>query len=72
MISTFSYSCQFVVKSTGDYSVHLSDPDLLVDWDKIEEIHISSHEAMVCPICLYPPQASKMTKCGRKLMILVL
>lgn len=57
-------NCQFVVKSTGDYSVHLSDPDLLVEWDKIEEIHISSHESIVCPICLYPPQASKMTKCG--------
>lgn len=42
----------------------MADPDLLVDWDKIEEIHIGSHESITCPICLYPPQAGKMTKCG--------
>ena len=31
-----SCSCQFVVADRGDYSIHTSDPDLLVDWDSIE------------------------------------
>ena len=33
-----SFSCQFVVKGTGDYSVHLHDPDTLVEWDCIEQV----------------------------------
>ena len=57
-------SCQFVVKDSGDYSVHLADPDLLVEWDKIEEIHLDTQDSHTCPICLYPPQAGRMTKCG--------
>lgn len=56
-------NCRFVVQNTGDYSVHMVDPDLMVDWNKIEEIHIDSND-QTCPICLYPPQAGKMTKCG--------
>lgn len=31
-------SCQFVVKYSGDYSVQLADPDLLVEWDMIEQV----------------------------------
>jgi len=57
-------NCQFVIKNTGDYTVHLVDPDRLVEWSMIEEIHIDSNEIISCPICLYPPQAGKMTKCG--------
>ncbi len=53
-----------MVKNNGDYAVHMSDPDLLISWPKIEEIHIDSHDPIACPICLYPPQAAKMTKCG--------
>lgn len=53
-----------MVKNNGDYSVHMADPDLLVDWSKIEEIHIDTHELMSCPICLHEPTAGKMTKCG--------
>ena len=52
------------MKNNGDYTVHMSDPDLLITWPKIEEIHIDSHDPIVCPICLYPPNAAKMTKCG--------
>ena len=47
-----------------DYSVHMHDPDLLVEWDKIEEIHLDSADTIACPICLHPPSAGKMTKCG--------
>lgn len=42
----------------------MCDPDRLVDWDKIEEVHIETHSTIACPICLYEPTAGKMTKCG--------
>ncbi|CAG7837727.1 unnamed protein product [Allacma fusca] len=58
-------NCQFLVKSTGDYSVHQYNPDVLVDWEMIEQIYIRvSGEFPNCPICLSPPVAAKMTKCG--------
>ena len=53
-----------MVKSDEDYSSYLINPDLLVDWSKIEEIHIDSNELISCPICLYYPTVGKMTKCG--------
>lgn len=31
-------SCQFVVKEDGDYSVHITQSDLLVDWNNIEQV----------------------------------
>ena len=34
----FHFSCQFVVKADGDYTVYLADPDLLVPWESIEQI----------------------------------
>ena len=62
--SLFS-SCQFVVKSGVDYSVHLSDPDILVDWDLVEQVGLKSSSAVPsCPICLYPPTAAKIARCG--------
>ena len=32
------FSCQFVVKESADYSVNAVDPDVLVDWDLIEQV----------------------------------
>ncbi|XP_072002237.1 E3 ubiquitin-protein ligase RNF10 isoform X2 [Engystomops pustulosus] len=57
-------NCQFVVSEDHDYSVHFSDPDTLVSWDLVEQVRISSHEVPSCPICLYPPVAAKITRCG--------
>jgi len=57
-------NCQFIVKDTGDYSLHTADPDTLVDWDYIEYVRIFMHEVPCCPICLYPPRAAKLTRCG--------
>lgn len=57
-------NCQFVVREGGDYTFNLGDPDLLVDWDLVELIVIGSVEKVVCPICLYPPVAGKITRCG--------
>lgn len=32
------FSCQFVVRASGDYTLNLADPDLLVDWEQVELI----------------------------------
>ncbi|XP_054853014.1 RING finger protein 10 [Eublepharis macularius] len=57
-------NCQFVVCDDQDYSVHFTDPDTLVNWDFVEQVRICSHEVPSCPICLYPPTAAKITRCG--------
>ncbi|XP_070572655.1 E3 ubiquitin-protein ligase RNF10-like [Ptychodera flava] len=57
-------NCQFVVNGSGDYTVHAADPDILVDWELIEQVRIFSHDVPSCPICLYPPTAAKITRCG--------
>uniref|UniRef100_A0A182J6B4 E3 ubiquitin-protein ligase RNF10 n=1 Tax=Anopheles atroparvus TaxID=41427 RepID=A0A182J6B4_ANOAO len=57
-------NCQFVVRANEDYGALLAAPDQLVEWGKIEQIHVLSSEEPRCPICLYPPVAAKMTKCG--------
>jgi hypothetical protein len=57
-------NCQFVVKSGVDYRAHKSSPDILVDWDNIEQVIVSTCEENICPICLYPPKASKICRCG--------
>lgn len=58
-------NCQFVVKSSGDYSVHLADPDTLVNWDLVEQVVLKTTASVPsCPICLYPPKAAKVTRCG--------
>ncbi|XP_020283042.1 RING finger protein 10 [Pseudomyrmex gracilis] len=58
-------SCQFVVMRNGDYSSHLRNPDLLVDWKLVEQVKFYNSESLsICPICLEAPYASKMTRCG--------
>ncbi|EFN85979.1 RING finger protein 10 [Harpegnathos saltator] len=57
-------SCQFVVIAGGDYSLYWTNPDVLVDWKSVEQIKVRSSENLSCPICLCPPIAGKMTRCG--------
>lgn len=57
-------NCQFVVRFDGDYGCYLGDPDLLVDWNLVELIRVESCDVVTCPICLYPPVAGKITRCG--------
>ncbi|XP_040145326.1 E3 ubiquitin-protein ligase RNF10 isoform X4 [Ictidomys tridecemlineatus] len=57
-------NCQFVVSEDQDYTAHFADPDTLVNWDFVEQVRICSHEVPSCPICLYPPTAAKITRCG--------
>lgn len=59
-------NCQFVVLDGHDYTIHRVDPDWPVDWDCIEEVkfrQIASTET-TCPVCLEPPVAAKITRCG--------
>ncbi|KAL7640779.1 UNVERIFIED_CONTAM: hypothetical protein RMT77_009054 [Armadillidium vulgare] len=57
-------NCQFVVASGHDYAVYENDPDHLLDWKLVEEVRLHMTEAPSCPICLYPPVAAKVTRCG--------
>ncbi|XP_037537120.1 RING finger protein 10 [Nematolebias whitei] len=57
-------NCQFVVIDDQDYKAHFTDPDTLVNWDCVQQVRIYSHEVPSCPICLYPPVAARITRCG--------
>ncbi|XP_036434142.1 RING finger protein 10 isoform X1 [Colossoma macropomum] len=57
-------NCQFVVIDDQDYQAHFADPDTLVSWDCVQQVRIYSHEVPSCPICLYPPVAAHITRCG--------
>ncbi|KAF4070395.1 hypothetical protein AMELA_G00285040 [Ameiurus melas] len=57
-------NCQFVVIDDQDYQAHFTDPDTLVSWDCVQQVRIYSHDVPSCPVCLYPPVAAHMTRCG--------
>ncbi|XP_017063524.1 RING finger protein 10 [Drosophila eugracilis] len=54
---------QFVIRLGAKAQVNGS-PDALIDWSYIEQINIQTTEELQCPICLYPPVAAKLTRCG--------
>ena len=53
-----------MVRDDGDYAACLGDPDRLVDWAIVEQVWLQEDEPTTCPICLYPPQAARVTRCG--------
>ncbi|KAJ7242586.1 hypothetical protein B0H12DRAFT_1326019 [Mycena haematopus] len=71
---------RFVMNPNGDYTVHFADPDMQVffQWQDILQVIIPRSSALAsasertgmdeglttCPICLSPPIAPRMTKCG--------
>ena len=59
-------NCQFVVIDGYDYTIHKVNPDWPVDWDRVEEVKFRQTGATEtnCPICLEPPVAAKITRCG--------
>ncbi|XP_042224131.1 RING finger protein 10-like [Homarus americanus] len=57
-------NCQFVVDDQEDYSLYSANQDLLVEWRFVEEVRLHVSEAPACPICLHPPVAAKVTRCG--------
>ncbi|XP_030385357.1 RING finger protein 10 [Scaptodrosophila lebanonensis] len=54
---------QFVIRAGAKAQVNGS-PDTLIDWNFIEQINIQTTEEPQCPICLYPPVAAQLTRCG--------
>ncbi|KAI9309191.1 hypothetical protein BJ944DRAFT_194635 [Cunninghamella echinulata] len=55
---------RFIVKATGNYIANTIEPDSSFDWDDIEQVLIAGDENPSCPICLSPPTAARVTKCG--------
>ncbi|XP_045491398.1 RING finger protein 10 [Colias croceus] len=56
--------CQFVVKQGGDFKENLTNPDLPVKWEEIEEIVVRRAGKWQCPICLGHPVAGRVGICG--------
>ncbi|KAL0094756.1 hypothetical protein F4703DRAFT_1820463 [Phycomyces blakesleeanus] len=55
---------RFVVKASSDYQIYLADPDMILDWQSIEQVVITDTTPS-CPICLSSPvTAARITKCG--------
>ncbi|KAH9944011.1 uncharacterized protein BXZ73DRAFT_86989 [Epithele typhae] len=70
---------RFMMNPNGDYTVHFADPDIYFQWQDILQVIVSRGDSMAalsadqssqdgdvltCPICLSPPTAPRMTKCG--------
>jgi len=55
---------RFLVSDSENYQANLRDPDLVVDWDLVEQVMISTSQEQSCPICLMEPTAPRITKCG--------
>ncbi|KAF8983955.1 hypothetical protein BGZ46_009089 [Entomortierella lignicola] len=53
---------RFLLSPRRDYEVFTLDADVRVEWDDIEQVLISVPQS--CPICLQPPTAGRITKCG--------
>lgn len=44
--------------------MHFANPDVAIDWSRVEQVRLHSTHALKCPICLSEPQAGKITRCG--------
>ncbi|KAF9537378.1 hypothetical protein EC957_008381 [Mortierella hygrophila] len=53
---------RFLMNPRSDYAVYTMDADAPVQWDDIEQVLIAVPQS--CPICLQPPVAARITKCG--------
>lgn len=43
---------------------YLTCPDQMFVWEDILQIRLIANSAVLCPICLSPPDAARVTKCG--------
>jgi hypothetical protein len=57
-------SCKMGVLTDCDCGEVEQNADLMVPWDRIQFVQMPCHEDHVCPICLGPPLAPRMTRCG--------
>ncbi|KAG0378971.1 hypothetical protein BGX24_002200 [Mortierella sp. AD032] len=53
---------RFLMNPRSDYAVYTMDADAPVQWEDIEQVLITVPQS--CPICLQPPVAARVTKCG--------
>ncbi|KAG0301197.1 hypothetical protein BGZ98_008551 [Dissophora globulifera] len=53
---------RFLLSPRREYEVYTMDADVSVEWEDIEQVLISVPQS--CPICLQPPVAARITKCG--------
>ncbi|KAF9327169.1 hypothetical protein BGZ91_001586, partial [Linnemannia elongata] len=53
---------RFLMNPRSDYAVYTMDADAPVNWEDIEQVLIAVPQS--CPICLQPPVAARITKCG--------
>ncbi|KAF9918295.1 hypothetical protein FBU30_000277 [Linnemannia zychae] len=53
---------RFLMNPRSDYAVYTMDADAPVQWEDIEQVLIAVPQS--CPICLQPPVAPRITKCG--------
>ena len=54
----------FVLSGSESACASLVDPDVLVTWHDVELVIADVEQEPMCPICLSPPLAAKITKCG--------
>lgn len=59
-------TAQFVINENCELEIapFQSDPDLPVPWKFIEVVRLFGQEETECPICLHPPIAAKVGRCG--------
>ena len=55
---------RFVLDASKDYSQHMQDPDLLVEWEDIDQVVVGATSEALCPICLDRAAAPRVAKCG--------
>ncbi|CAG8445306.1 5544_t:CDS:10 [Ambispora gerdemannii] len=55
---------RFLINSAGDYTFYQFDPDILLNWQDIEQVIITNPTTPSCPICLQKHTAARVTKCG--------
>ncbi|KAH6575269.1 hypothetical protein BASA50_006914 [Batrachochytrium salamandrivorans] len=59
---------RFVLRPDGDYQEHLSDPDIIIEWEDIDQVLVASsatnQNGPSCPICLSVPIAPRAAKCS--------
>lgn len=64
---------RFVMKPTYDCTMHFANPDAPLPWQDIVQVVMSSTSDLAvtaaqsdatCPICLSPPSAPRITRCG--------
>ncbi|KAL5037117.1 hypothetical protein BDV3_006658 [Batrachochytrium dendrobatidis] len=58
---------RFILTPDNNYQAPLSDPDIIIEWEDIDQVVLLSsalENSSICPICLSIPAAPRVAKCG--------